>query len=703
MAEYFYKDEETDVHSEIQMDLVRSKSTFCPNKGRNKTLDVNIEVLHQTTKNVTAKTTRQNLNKTENDALNELRNDNTIIIKEADKGGAVVVMNTLFYKTKLEEMLTDRTTYKELPTDIDNKTMRHIETFVKKHHNILTTREIRFLTQFENRHCNLYGLPKIHKSKTISDQLENNPTNYLMMEEPIDLTFRPIVAGPQCATSRLSELVDILLKPFTTTIPSYIRDSTDLLSKLPGNVEDGFQFISFDVTSLYTNITNELGLEALQFWLDEHPNLLNDRFSKDFVLEAAHIILTNNSFYFNGKHFLQCKGTAMGTKMAPSYATLTLGFLEARMYSNIQDLRGVSVASYVRNNWWRFLDDCLFLWHIDAQNFDFIFNIINNLHADIKFTRGENLDDSTPFLDVLLKVTNGHISTDIFYKKTDTHRYLPYNSCHPRHVKNNIPFSLARRIRVIVSEESVQDKRFTELSGFLLDRGYPKSLIQDSIRKAKLLKRENLLISHTREDTKKDSIVFVQTYNPHHPTLTQNIRQAIDNLNLDKDIRPAFVNKKIIKGFRQPPNLKQILTGAKFEERETENSGVFRCKNARCGVCDFIIENPTVTFKNRQKPFVVKSELTCNAKNVIYVLFCKGCNAEYIGQTTNFRQRVTVHRQQIRENNFMILASQHFHNCHPHEDPPFLAAPFFKTTKEKLDQYEKHFIEILKPELNVLL
>ena len=43
--------------------------------------------------------------------------------------------------------------------------------------------------------------------------------------------LRPIVAGPNCPTRRLSNLVDILLKPFLIHIKSYIKDNLDFLKK----------------------------------------------------------------------------------------------------------------------------------------------------------------------------------------------------------------------------------------------------------------------------------------------------------------------------------------------------------------------------------------------------------------------------------------------------------------------------------------
>ena len=42
--------------------------------------------------------------------------------------------------------------------------------------------------------------------------------------------------------------------------------------------------------------------------------------------------------------------------------------------------------------------------------------------------------------------------------------------------------------------------------------------------------------------------------------------------------------------------------------------------------------------------------MSCDVKNVIYVMKCRGFGKEDIGETGNFlRKRVTIHNQQIRD------------------------------------------------------
>lgn len=113
------------------------------------------------------------------------------------------------------------------------------------------------------------------------------------------------------------------------------------------------------------------------------------------------IVLTNNTFTFNGKHFRQIKGTAMGTKMAPIYATLALGYLEETMYKKVNQTFEEDTGKYILTNWNRYLDDCFIVWNSGDNNLKTFKEILNELHPDIKFTAEESLDRIS-YLDILL-------------------------------------------------------------------------------------------------------------------------------------------------------------------------------------------------------------------------------------------------------------------------------------------------------------
>ena len=86
--------------------------------------------------------------------------------------------------------------------------------------------------------------------------------------------MRPIVAGPSCVTSRLSNFLDILLKPDLNHVKCYVKGSVDFLNKLPKESHEKEVLITLDVTNMYTNIDHNFAVEAIDFWLFTRPECL---------------------------------------------------------------------------------------------------------------------------------------------------------------------------------------------------------------------------------------------------------------------------------------------------------------------------------------------------------------------------------------------------------------------------------------------
>ena len=75
-------------------------------------------------------------------------------------------------------------------------------------HSTTNKEETDYLTNFDWKTANLYGLQKVHKSKQIITAIEQQKSSYVAVKCPDDLPFHPIVAGPVCSTSRLNHFVD---------------------------------------------------------------------------------------------------------------------------------------------------------------------------------------------------------------------------------------------------------------------------------------------------------------------------------------------------------------------------------------------------------------------------------------------------------------------------------------------------------------
>ena len=480
-------------------------------------------------------------------------------------------------------------------------------------------------------------------------------------------------------------------------IPLYIY------TKLPESTDPNATLVTFDVESLYTNIPHTLGLDAIKYWLEKHPEDIPSRINKNFILEGIKLILENNYFCFNNEFYLQVKGTAMGTKVAPIYATLVLAYLEEQLYLRLERDFNHQFSQYIEENFKRFIDDCFILFTKSDNELEKLYQYLNNLHPSLKFTMDSNTNQ-LPFLDTMVINNGGKIQTDIYYKPTDSKQYLLYTSCHPKHTRNSIPYNLARRLKTIVSDEDTLNIRLGDLKKYLLKRKYPVKLIEDAISKVHSLDRRKLLSKSDKTD-ETNTIPYVTTFNPYNPEIYPDIKQLKTILHRNNELHEVFKNKVFLKSKRQPPNLKRLLTKAKFTNNINNDCqcNVTKCNEPRCGLCKYIKEGPSIHFKD--KLFTVKDNMSCKAKNVIYVIQCRGCNEQYIGETVNLRNRVTLHNQHIRHAELRkIPVSKHIADCSDH-DPKYSIFPFFQMKTDsiiKRKEKEKYFIRTFSPKLNSL-
>ena len=123
LREYFYTEA-------MKSNTINQNSDRCPlnwhvksdgnPSNNNEDLEEYIKQVYKDTKtmvNDTKDMKWNNLNKSEREALQNLRCDDSIVIKIADKGGAIVVMNKTDYVKNVTEDLDSKNYYRKLPND----------------------------------------------------------------------------------------------------------------------------------------------------------------------------------------------------------------------------------------------------------------------------------------------------------------------------------------------------------------------------------------------------------------------------------------------------------------------------------------------------------------------------------------------------------------------------------------------------------
>ncbi|XP_066916018.1 splicing factor 3A subunit 1-like [Clytia hemisphaerica] len=202
----------------------------------------------------------------------------------------------------------------------------------------------------------------IHNKKDYIDKINkehlNNTDTYQELED--DPTQR-ITYDPHRQPITLS---CTLSATTVESLPAYLKDTKHFLQLLDTWNEplDNITMITADVTSLYTKIPHDEGLEATTTYYANSQDILPDYAPNVTVIKILlDTILTNSNFRFMDKYYLQRTGTTMGGRYAPQYANLFMGRLEKEITDN-------------HNNnivlWRRFIDDIFILFkgsHDDLQ------------------------------------------------------------------------------------------------------------------------------------------------------------------------------------------------------------------------------------------------------------------------------------------------------------------------------------------------
>lgn len=89
--------------------------------------------------------------------------------------------------------------------------------------------------------------------------------------------FQPVVSECRSLSTIISTFIDYKLQQCTTSIHSYIHNSTSLLCKLDSVKElpSGCRLFTSNATSMYTNIDPTEGIPILHKYLDTYVHILD--------------------------------------------------------------------------------------------------------------------------------------------------------------------------------------------------------------------------------------------------------------------------------------------------------------------------------------------------------------------------------------------------------------------------------------------
>ena len=583
---------------------------------------------------------RKNLTKLEMQAMEDLQKREDLVITKADKGGAVVVQDVQNYIKEADRQLSDKKFYKILDHNPTSENAALVENAIDslKQRGLLDEKMAEKLKPVEPKTPRFYLLPKIHKP--------NNPG-------------RPVVSSINCHTERISQYVDSHLQPLNKALPTYVQDSTDFIKKLenlPEELPNDAILVTLDVGSLYTNIPNEEGIEAVKSYFRARA-APNDNVLSKVIATFLTLILTLNNFVFNDKNYVQTNGASMGTKCAPTYASLFMGrFEETHILPRIRAF----TLLYIR-----YIDDLFMIWKGSEKELLKFLKEINEVHPTIKFEYKYSRK-KVDFLDTAVSFSGRKLKTTLYTKPTDRKAYLHGKSYHPKSTKEAIAYSQATRLRRICTEKEDFEIHAKKLMNDLTNRGYRKEKVSEDINRAGNRDRETLLMY--KEKSPNDQTPLIVTYHRNLPNLKEIVDQTWGHLQINPLEKVKF-NKKPVICFRRNRNLRDILGQTKISRNKVVRKRPpikGRCAPCRSRAdtkcCNHIISTTHFTNKTGSKRYDIRHKTGCKSRNALYLSFCIKCNEkQYVGKVEmqGANKRINKHRNDAKRSD-SIGIDKHF-------------------------------------------
>ena len=209
-----------------------------------------------------------------------------------------------------------------------------------------------------------------------------------------------------------------------------INTSTKKICESLKNIilKEGHELISFDVSSLYTNVPVHEAIERCAELLFEQFSL---DISKETFITLAEIASCNVMMLTHDGYYRQIDGLAMGSPPAPHLAN---GWM-----SQFDPIIQAEAELYER-----YMDDIITEHPSDTipEKYD----EINKLHPVLKFTMEREKDGNIPVLDMRLINENGHLSSTWYHKPTDTGLIMNFHSLAPKRYKRSVVSGFVYRI-----------------------------------------------------------------------------------------------------------------------------------------------------------------------------------------------------------------------------------------------------------------
>jgi hypothetical protein len=331
----------------------------------------------------------------------------------------------------------------------------------------------------------------------------------------------------------------------------------------------------------------------------------------------------------------------MGSPLGPTFADFYMSELENKILKSKFEFNPLFYVRYVD-------DTCVIF-----KSLDHVTKFTEKLEemSELKFTYETSLNNEFNFLDVKMFVKeDGSIERKVYLKPTDKGLFMNFNSFTPLNYKVSIIKTLVHRAYKIATNYDFLDQELKRISQSLVNNEFPQYLVEKTINNTlnSLLNKENVV--------KDDKIILYYQ------------SETVGKIKLEESKLKNIIKQHIVGTSNE-----KLVVRSYFKPRKLSS-----CFSTR----------------------MLKQE--CESVNVVYQYTCSevGCNANYIGYTTNtLRMRMLQHKYKPSKI-FAHMETEHGKSF----DNDILN--HFKILARKSDFHELRlaeslFIRKFKPDINI--
>ena len=413
-------------------------------------------------------------------AAKSLRENPNIVIRRADKSSSFVILNKKDYISKIQDILKDGSKFKKISKNPCDNIKNRVNNLIDQA-NLTTGSRIpikKIIGDYSPGY--IYGNVKTHKEGA---------------------ALRPIISQVTTPTYHTAKEIDTLIKRYLPQ-GKMLKSTTEFVEMLGGHQYSG-NLYSLDVESLFTNVPVQRTINIILEKVYNHPTIKAPSIPKEILRELLVICTTEVPFRdAEGKMYIQVDGVSMGSPLGPTFANFFMAEVENRTLAGIPSASKPSFYG-------RYIDD---IFTICEESVLLLMKDEMTLISGMNFTIERSVENTLPFLNVLVEKRNNVFKTTVYRKPTDNGKCLNAISECPDRYKQSVIKGFFIRAKNLSTDREDMLVEIGRSKQILINNGYSNKDVDAEIRKVLRNESPNTTINSSNNNTATTHRVFYKNF-----------------------------------------------------------------------------------------------------------------------------------------------------------------------------------------------